>query len=1090
MTLTRLERRLRELEAHVARLGAWQDARSLPLDGWSFTAPGQEPLPIREGEPWPVDPDTLAEQPVLFTVSTTVPPALDGQPLDVLLDVGGEGLLTAALDGEVVYCGGLNPYHRRAPLTAAARAGQTLTVTVEAVPRGLFGSPTPRPHLERARLCVPQPEVHALHTDLSVTAAAIRTLGRGALERGDDPHGRHPDTEVALRLLNLTDDVLGTLDWPSGADAHLARLRDLGGGEAFTQGLWSLPAELPAVTPADSAALDRAVAARAALRRGLAALRGLFPPRGRLGLSGHAHLDLGWLWPVHETRRKGRRTLHTVLELMKRDPSFIFNQSSAQLYAWMEHDDPELFAQLTARVHEGRFEPVGGMWVEPDGQMTGGESLARQLLYGQSYFRQTFGRTCEVAWLPDTFGFTPALPQLLRAAGITGFFTTKLNWNEETVFPHDLYTWEGLDGSRVLAHSVNNPGGSRPGLGGYNGDILPTDLRGSWERYSGRTARAWGERPAQGLYTFGYGDGGGGPSAPMLDAYDLLRDFPALPELHMTRVDDFFRALPQEGLPVWVGELYLELHRGTLTSQARVKRLNRQAEHRLLEAEAVAALAWAAGAVPAEPEPFAALWQTTLLNQFHDILPGSSIREVYRDTVPELQGVCAAAAALAAAHWSPQDGVWTVVNPASWPRPLSVVLPGVHAAVTLEGQGALLPAQSVSGGTLVHAPDVLVPALGSLRVAVTDAGVVPAPAGTVTAVPAGEGAVLVNAALRAEINGQGHVTRLYDRVAGRDVLGPAGHHLTATVDLPYAWDAWDVARGVPAPDDAPRTEALDGLCTVEVVEAGPLEASVRVTRVWRDSRITQTFVLRAGQRRLDVHLHVDWHERHTLLRAHSDVNVRTHEAWAETAMGAHARPTHRNTPADAARFEVSAHRWIDVSEPGAGLSLLNDGRYGHSVLGCALALSVVRGPMWPDPQADLGRHEVTYALYPHAGDWRAAHTTREAFDVNSPLLAHPGTVALAAPPVLGGLPLMLSSLKRSQDGDGVILRVYEPHGQRGVATLDLNGFASAQRVTLLEDPAGPVLTGPAPLDLDVRPFEILTLRLRQSTPAGTSGPPA
>jgi len=335
---------------------------------------------------------------------------------------------------------------------------------------------------------------------------------------------------------------------------------------------------------------------------------------------------------VHETRRKAQRTLGTVLELMRADPDFVFNQSSAQLYAWLEHDDPQLFAQLRERVQEGRVEPVGGMWVEPDAQMTGGEAMARQLLYGQRYFRETFGRTCTVAWLPDTFGFTPALPQLLLQAGVTGFFTTKLNWNEETRFPHDLFHWEGLDGSRVVAHSVDNPGGHSPGLGGYNGDVQAGDLLGAWENARGRALPAWKERAPESLFTFGYGDGGGGPTGEMLQRYRVLRDFPALPRLRMTRVDEFFARLPRAGLPVWRGELYLQLHRGTLTAQARVKRLNRQAEHRLMEAEALTAWSGEVGA-----DVFAALWKAVLLNQFHDILPGSSIREVYDTALPELE---------------------------------------------------------------------------------------------------------------------------------------------------------------------------------------------------------------------------------------------------------------------------------------------------------------------------------------------------------------------------------------------------------------------------------------------------------------------
>ncbi|WP_424952518.1 alpha-mannosidase [Deinococcus sp.] len=1074
VTLSRLERRLRALEAQIGNLGAWRDARWVVIQGWHFSAPGGIQATLQEGDRWPVSGPALTDRPVRLRAELTVPADFALQPLTLTLEVGGEALLTAHLDGVQVYCGGVNPYHRVFPLHGRCAGGERLSIEVLAVPRGLFGSPVARPHLERARLSVPQPEIGRLHADLTGTAAAIRVLGREALA-GAEPGG---DSEVAERLLNLVDEVLARLDWPSGEAGYLSRLHELGGGETFTQGLWSLPEPLPQPEPLTPEVLERVMAAGNALRAGLAALAALFPPRGRLALSGHAHLDLGWLWPVHETRRKGRRTLHTVLELMERFPDFTFNQSSAQLYAWMQEDDPALFEGIRRRVHEGRFEPVGGMWVEPDCQMSGGEALARHLLYGQAYFRREFGRVCTVAWLPDTFGFTPALPQLLLQAGIPGFFTTKLNWNEETRFPHDLFHWEGLDGSRVLAHSFDNPSGRRAGLGNYNGDVHPHDLVTAWQNFGGKSAAAWGQGQASSLFTFGYGDGGGGPSAEMLSAYDLLRHFPALPTLEMTRVDDFFAALPQSGLPVWSGELYLELHRGTLTSQARIKRLNRQAEHRLLEAEALNALSGTAAQAEVE-----LLWKTVLLNQFHDILPGSSIREVYSTAEPELEGVVAQAAELVASGQQAQDGVWTVFNPATWNRPLTVLLPGLEEQQSVQTEdGASLSVQRVEGGLLVHAPELEVPALGQLRLRVQPGGTGGATAsgGGVRAWVEAGGAVLEHPGLRAEIGADGRLTRLYDHAAVREALGADGLQLVVYPDLPYAWEAWDVAHGLDAAGEVSLGQPLGGECTVEVTQTGPLQASVRVRHLWRGSEVMQTFVLRAGQQRLEVQFEADWHERRTLLRAECQVNARSHEVWAETAMGAQARPSHRNTPADRARFEVSTHRWLDLSEPGYGLSLLNDGRYGHSALGDTLAISLLRGPMWPDPLADLGRHSVTYALYPHAGDWRQAHTPRQGFDLNSPLLAVSGMRAEGPAFHLTGLPVMPSALKLAEAGDGaLILRVYEGHGERGEATLTLAGLERAWVVNLLEEEQGEMEVTNDALTLAVTPYQVLSLRLER-----------
>ena len=352
-------------------------------------------------------------------------------------------------------------------------------------------------------------------------------------------------------------------------------------------------------------------------------------------MTGHAHIDLAWLWPVAETRRKGQRTFGTVLDLMERYPDFTFNQSSAQLYAWIEEDAPDLLERVKERVAEGRWEPIGGSWVEPDSQITGGEAYVRQLLYGQRAFEAWFGKRSTVAWLPDVFGFSGAIPQLLRGAGIDGFFTIKLNWNEENRFPYDLFTWEGIDGSRVTANMFRN----LPPAHGYNGNIAPLDTLGTWRNFAGK------RQHPESLLAFGWGDGGGGPSARMLENYARIREFPALPRLRMAHIEEYFASLPETGLPVWVGELYLEFHRGTLTTQARTKQLNRAGEHRLLEAEAFATIAQLSG-FPYPHDEIETAWKTLLLNQFHDIIPGSSIAEVYQDTVPELEEVVRTATAV------------------------------------------------------------------------------------------------------------------------------------------------------------------------------------------------------------------------------------------------------------------------------------------------------------------------------------------------------------------------------------------------------------------------------------------------------------
>jgi alpha-mannosidase len=930
--------------------------------------------------------------------------------------------------------------------------------------------------------------VRGLERDLTVLAEACGHLG---------------DHEVVPHLLDVAEAALAALSasWPTATGTTLARLPPRNGGipgniwglppelhrEAIdiallTVGLWSGPPVPSQLEPLPEAARRAARRAREQIQSRLVEIREAYPPVGRLALAGHAHLDLAWLWPVAETRRKGRRTFATVLGLMDRYPDFTFVQSSAQLYAWIEEDNPELFERVRRRVAEGRWEPVGGSWVEPDCQMAGGEAFVRQLLYGQRYFEQRFGRRCSVAWLPDTFGFSGALPQLLRGAGITGFLTTKLTWNETNAFPYDLFQWEGIDGSRVKAHIFRNP------AHGYNGDIAPRDLLGTWRGFEGK------RRHGESLFTFGRGDGGGGPSEQMLENYARLKDFPALPRLRMVRVEEFFRSLPEEGLPVRVGELYLERHRGTLTSQGKVKALNRAAEHRLSEAEACSALAALLGAGEGQVSLDDA-WKTLLLNQFHDVLPGSSIREVYEEAHRQLAAVIevaterrdAALRALAARLHAPGEGpVALVANPSLVPRPLTALLPETaeHDITLLDMRGEPLPAQRTADGLLVHAPERRVPGLGwtSLLVSHTRP---PAPRQPVAAVRierVGEEIVLENDLLRVAIGRDGTFARVFDRELAREVLAGRGNQLWAYIDKPRAWNAWDIDEGYER-----EGQEIREVEAIRIVETGPLRAAARVARRWRDSRIVQTYRLLAGSRRLEIVTEIDWHERQVLLRALFPVAVRAPYATYETMYGALTRPTHANTSWERARFEVSAHRFVDLSEPGYGVALLNHGKYGHSARGNVLGLSLLRSPVYPDPQADEGTHRFTYALFPHPGDWTSARVVDEALALNSPLcavLARPAGGEL--PPEFGlvevdGLPVRLGCFKRAEAGSGWVLRLYEPHGARGMATLRFGRpVQRVERVNLLEEPEtttpAPELAGEA-VRLAVRPFEVVSLRL-------------
>jgi len=1009
-----------------------------------------------------------------------VPEEWAGLPVELELWLGGEGFVEISV-GSRRSANGLNPLHRRFPILDEARGGEEIRIEAEVVSKGMFGSNVAEPRLERARLVVPEAEARALERDLSALFEACAAL---------------EDHEVVPLLLDALDAATAALfdAWPTATGVTLARhlegyVNPIGDGlrnlpppyaekaldiNRIGDEPWSLPPAPEPLSPLPEEAREAARRAREAIAAHLAEIRERYPAVGAIALTGHAHLDLAWLWPVEETRRKARRTFASVLGLMDRYADFTFNQSSAQLYEWVEEDAPDLFERVKERVAEGRWEPVGGAWVEPDCQIPSGESFVRQLFYGQRYFENTFGRRSPVAWFPDTFGYSPGLPQLLRGAGMVGFFTYKLNWSETNRFPHDLFLWEGIDGSRVVAHTFENPGVD------YNGDIAPLDLYGTWRNFKDKRYHP------ESLFSFGWGDGGGGPSEKMLENYERLRDFPAMPRLRMARVDEFFASLPRDGLPRWVGELYLELHRGTLTTQAKVKKLNREAEHRLLEAEAFATLAaLRGGEYPAEE--IEGLWKNLALNQFHDILPGTSISEVYEDTHRQLEETISGAVKLrdrALRRPGERGGptgtqkTVTVANVALHPRPLTVLLPAEPDLASAEDGGVRLPTQRTPEGLLIHAPDREVPGLGwtslALRREMKDAVSSEIP----RYVQAGEaeGATIIeNGLLRVEISDDGGLGRVYDKEVGREVLEGYGNHLRVYADKPPNWDAWDIDE-----DYEGEGGEVPGASGVEVVEAGPLRSAVRVERRFRGSRIIQTYKLLAGSRRLDIETCVDWHERQVLLRALFPANVLSHEATFETMFGACKRPTHRNTSWDSTRFEVSAHRFCDLSEPGYGVALLNDGKYGHSAKGNVIGISLLRGPLYPDPFADEGEHRFTYSLFPHPGDWTSAGVAREAFALNAPLFpimsegeALPQAFSLVE---AGGLELALGTLKLAEEGDAVILRLYEPHGARGECRLRFaRGVEKVERVNLLEEAAVPVEVDGDTARLRVRPFEVVTL---------------
>ena len=1061
---------LKRLSNRLLELGAWRDRDwSLVSDGEFRVRSDAAWQPIRLGDSWPIQ-----DAPIEFRFNAVIPKTWAGSPVHGRFRLGGEALLF--LNDEPL--AGLNTFHEEHPVLIKANGGETLRFGVQAVSHGLFGTPASRPCVDVVAVLVPEADVRSLYDDL---AAALDAAHYHYLK------GRYSLVDVLTDLMHR---AFVNIALPrNDTESYLARLaatsqsrsaENFYGNEESLASLWERWEFPAAPSPISEEYLQRIREVREQFRTDLAGARSRFPAEGRVWLTGHAHIDLAWLWPLEETRRKARRTFYTVTGLMERYPNFRFNQSSAQVYAWIEQDDPALFEKIRTQVKAGRWETIGGMWVEPDGNLLSGESWVRQLLFGQRYFESRFGRRVNVTWLPDSFGFNGSLPQLLISAGIPFFFTHKLTWSERNPFPYNLYWWKGIDGTRVLAHSFTNPDT------GYNARLTAPEVGETWQNFLGKQIHDTT------LLSFGYGDGGGGPSEEMLERYSRLRACPGLPDLEMGLVSDFYQeigATPSVAgadahggvgvagvpLPVWVGEQYLEYHRATFTSQARVKLLHRQLEHTLVEAETAAtiALIWDSRKYPAEQ--LSSIWQTLLLHQFHDILPGSSIHSVYESAHRSLAAALAETTKLreTVLGSSAQAGAseYFIWNLQLYERPLFVELSGPASQGTFSVQGRPLLTQRLDNGDLLLADQrTTVPAMGSVGMISGSSGSEVAP--SLVSVTSRQ---IENQDLRVTVNRDGTLEAIYDKTFDREVLAGRANQLWLFTDVPRQFDAWDIDATYP--DEG--TELL-AAAEPELAESGPIRAALRVVRRYENIEIIQEYRLSAHSRRFEIASRIKWHGRRRLLRAVFPLAIHTHEVWSETAFGAIARANHRNTPWDQARFEIPVHRWADLSEPGYGVSLLNNGKYGYSAHENVLGISLLRGPIYPDPYADEGAHEFLYAVYPHSGDWRNG-TIREAEEMHSPLRITPAPQSAAWPSLFRFTEesLRLGSLKKAEDSDAIILRLYEPHGARGKTTIETAPpLQKAAIVNILEDENQELtIEDERRINLEFRPFQVISLKL-------------
>ncbi|MFH8484165.1 alpha-mannosidase [Streptomyces longisporoflavus] len=1004
---TLIEARLKRVLDERIRPAVYPE--SVPLDVAVWTAPG-EPVPVAEGlaaTPEPTQVGAAWGAPWAtswFRVTGTVPQEWAGKTVEAVLDLGFdenmpgfqcEGLVYRP-DGTPVK--GLNPRNQWVRIAAPAAGGEDVHLHIEAAsnPVILDYHPFLPTQLGDKETAGSEPQYKLARMDLAVFDETVwqlvidlEVLGELMRELPEDSGRRYAIVRAIGRALDAVDlqDVNGSA---SAARAEL-------------EGVLATPAE---------------------------------PSAHRISAVGHAHIDSAWLWPLRETVRKVARTTSNMTALIEDEPDFVFAMSQAQQWAWVKEHRPEVWAKVKKAVADGRFVPAGGMWVESDTNMPGSEAMARQFVHGKRFFLDEFGIENDEAWLPDTFGFAAGLPQIIKAAGSKWLLTQKISWSQTNRFPHHTFNWEGIDGTRIFTHF--------PPVDTYNCSMKGSEIAHAAKNFKDKGVARHSLAPT------GWGDGGGGTTREMIAKAGRLRDLEGSATVEWETPAAFFEKAEAEypNAPVWVGELYLELHRATLTSQAGTKQGNRRSEHLLREAEL-----WAATAAVRTPEfsyPYEELdrvWKTVLLHQFHDILPGSSIAWVHREAratyakvADELNGIIESAQR-ALAGQSGDTGAALVFN--STPHTRDGVPAGGARPAAVDGTSAI--ASRADGGY-----------------------------------------VLDNGLLRVEIDARGLVVSAYDIVAGRETVAPGqvANLPQIHADFPNMWDAWDV-------DEFYRNTVTD---LTEADEVGPGEdgASVRVVRTFGDSRLTQVLSLAPGSMRLDIDTEVDWHETEKFLKLAFPLDIHAERYASETQFGHFYRATHTNTSWEAAKFEACNHRFVHMEEPGWGVALVNDSTYGHDVTRTVRAsdagttttvrASLLRAPRFPDPETDQGVHRFRHALVPGAG---IGDAVREGYRINLPERRITGGAEVAPLVTLDNDAVVVTAVKLADDGSGdVVVRFHESHGGRAKATLTA-GFAvgSVEVTDLLERPlanaSAPERSG-EDITLTLRPFELVTLRLTRA----------
>jgi alpha-mannosidase len=961
-----------------------------------------------------------------FRTTYTIPEELDGKSVWIRVssqidewDDGRNPQFIVFVNGEVYQ--GIDMNHRECLITRSGKAGETLTIDLQAYTGIMHEEFALRTQIEEI-----DAEIEKLYYDLWVPLAAFSRM------EADDKNRK--DIEYVLNeTINLLD-----LRTPYS--------------EGFYRSVREASAYIQKALYEDMAGYEDVIAT----------------------CIGHTHIDVAWWWTVAQTREKVGRSFATVLKLMDEYPNYKFMSSQPQLYAFLKERYPELYEKAKQRIKEKRWEPEGGMWVEADCNLTSGESLVRQFMHGKRFFKEEFGVDNRILWLPDVFGYSGALPQIMKKCGIDYFMTTKLAWNQFNKVPYDTMMWRGIDGTEVLTHLITTLGVSQPikdYFTTYNGMLHPDAIMGGWMRYQNKDINN------DILVSYGYGDGGGGPTREMLEtSIRMEKGIKGIPKVRQEFSRTYFEELEERvkgdrRLPVWEGEFYFEYHRGTYTSMARNKRSNRKAELGLMDLELLSVLAQAQAAYPAEE--LDRMWKKVLINQFHDILPGSAIHEVYEVTKEEYAALQKEIKALEEErlHALVGDGEGiTIFNTTGHDRSDIVELGEIHAEALKDAEGVIYPVQKTAEGAVVYVEHL--PSKGYKTFAAVSSEIEQK-----TPFVLVDDHTLETPFYTIHLDAEGRFDRIYDKENDREVLqdGKKGNQFRMYEDKPMCFDNWDV--------DIYYTEKywdVNDVISMEWTECGPVRATLEMERKESNSVIHQKIHFYADSRRIEFETYVDWKEHQTLLKVHFPVNVHTDEATFDVQFGNLTRKVHTNTSWDKARFESCGQKWIDLSEGHYGVSMLNDCKYGHSVKDSDMALTLIKSGIEPNPVADQEEHYFTYAIYPHAEKWQEAKTVEQAYDLNQPAIAvaggKPGSLLSKAS--VDRSNVVLETIKCAESGHGIIIRMYESENALTKTNLVVEGnYNKAFVCNLLEEEEAELELKDGVVCVQLKPYEVVTVKL-------------